>query len=572
MTILKQTRKFELDGKGLITLSPSDYVTTGGEGSVYRKNQWIVKLYTDAQKMTRDHMGEKIRLLSALAHDSIVAPIGMVRTAAGDPVGFFMPYVHGDPLVQFFTNDFRARTSVNDKMAAALCARMRETVEYAHGANALMIDANEFNWLAFRKESELYPRVIDVDSWAVGPFKGSVIMPSIRDWHAKEFSAASDWFAWGVVTFQVMTGIHPYKGTLDGFARGDLEGRMKANKSVFTKGVRLNRAVRDFALIAPPLRSWYEAAFEKGERSKPPSPLDRTHVAPQAIVRRVIVSAGGTLVFDKLYDRERVTRVFPCGVFQLEDGSLLEGATKRRIGMLSLSGEVVRVEGGWLLGDLSDHALAFTYVAEATLAASALTIPLASEKLFRSGSRLFAVTERGISEIALSMFGKPILSLGKTWGALPHATQFFDGVGVEDALGAKYLVLPFGDAACAEVRVPELDGALVLNAKAGVRVVSAAIVGKNGTYERYDFVFDRDYRSYALSKTAIDTPELNLVHLPKGVAVSIENDGELTIAVPKTGVVSKIADRHVASDMLLAHWDDRVLYLDDGVLWSVRMK
>jgi len=170
------------------------------------------------------------------------------------------------------------------------------------------------------------------------------------------------------------------------------------------------------------------------------------------------------------------------------------------------------------------------------------------------------------------MFGKPILSLGKTWGALPHATQFFDGVAVEDALGAKYLVLPFGDAACAEVRVPELDGALVLNAKAGVRVVSAAVVGKKGTYERYDFVFDRDYRSYALSKTAIDTPELNLVHLPKGVAVSIENDGELTIAVPKTGVVSKIADRHVASDMLLAHWDDRVLYLDDGVLWSVRMK
>jgi hypothetical protein len=83
------------------------------------------------------------------------------------------------------------------------------------------------------------------------------MMASIRDWHTPKVGIETDRFALAVVTFQVYTGIHPYRGTLDGYKRTEMERRMKEKKSVFTTGVRLNQAVRDFSCIPSPLLAWY---------------------------------------------------------------------------------------------------------------------------------------------------------------------------------------------------------------------------------------------------------------------------------------------------------------------------
>lgn len=571
-----QARKIVLEGKGPLTLRPSDYVTEGGEGAIYRSGNLVIKIYADPEKMRRESMADKLRLLARFKHEYIVAPEGVVSKPSGEPIGFYMPYAEGEPLARVFTNDFRQREAFNGEMTKNLVARMRDVVEFAHQGGAVMVDANELNWLACLKGAHApSPRVIDVDSWAIGRFGASVIMPSIKDWHTKGFTPATDWFAWAVVSFQVWSGIHPYKGTLDGFDRDDLLGRMKANKSVFTKGVRLNRAVRDFGTIPGPLLSWYEATFEKGERTKPPSPFETGVTTPRAaLTLRTRTTATGSLTFEKLFGDvgNPAVKVFPSGVVLLRDGSLVDLRTKRVLGKFSSGdSELVKVDGGWWMGSVVGNALEFQYVSEATGLSEPLSLPISAQGLFRAENRLFAITGGGMTELALSIFGKPMLSVGKTWSVLPNSTKWFDGLGVEDALGAMFLVLPFGEKACAMVRVPELDGRIPLAGVAGLRFAAVVTVDRNGKYERFEFTFDREYRSYAHRCAAVDTPELNMAVLPKGVAASIENDGELTILVPTSGKAAKVADKHIATDMILGHWDDRVCYLERGAVWSVRM-
>jgi len=186
--------------------------------------------------MLREGLVGKIKLLSKLQHKFIVAPTGIVQSKNGKPIGFCMPFSSGEPLPRVFTNDFRVRTGFDDKDASVLVHRMREVVQFAHSNRALLIDANEMNWLAVlagNKGPE--PRVIDVDSWAIGQWSAKVIMPSIRDWHAKQFDQNTDWFAWGIVTFQIYTGIHPYKGKLVGFKPSEMEKRMKAQEMYLLK-------------------------------------------------------------------------------------------------------------------------------------------------------------------------------------------------------------------------------------------------------------------------------------------------------------------------------------------------
>jgi hypothetical protein len=568
-------KKVVLEGRGPLTLRDSDYVTAGGEGSIYKANATVVKLYTDPLKMARDGMAEKVKLLKNLNHPSIVAPQGLVLDEQGKPLGFYMPWVEGEPLSRVFVTDFRTRTNFGDKQAMILVNEMRESVRHAHSQQAVMVDANELNWLVgLQNPTKPQPYIIDVDSWAVGKWPAKVIMPSIRDWHASHFDEKTDWFAWGVVTFQVFTGIHPYKGGLDGYKPGALEQRMKANASVFTQGVRLPQAVRDFATIPGPLLDWYQATFQQGARTLPPSPFDTTKLAQAAKVMRTVMTATGALKYQKLFGRtnDPVLRVWPSGAAWLGSGIVVDLETGQNLhAITSADAEVVRMGNGWLLADWQSNngpkLLVFTYVEGQT--ATSLSLTMQVRRLFRAGDRLFAVTDRELVELQLRVLGKPLLTLGQRWSIMPNAMQWFEGVAVADMLGASFLYLPVGNNGMVQVRVPELDGLKPLVAKAGNRFVSIIGVNRQGDYQKLELTFSADYQTYKLWQGGIDTPNLNAALLPKGVTAAVLDDGELTIFVPTSGTLNKIKDRGITTAINLTHWGDKVVYLQDGNVWQV---
>jgi hypothetical protein len=485
-----------LEHKGTVTLCNSNYVTSGGEGTIYKISDMVVKIYHKPDEAKRRGMPDKIRLLAQLKHPYVSSPAGLVTKPNGDLLGHYLPYIDGHHLAGVFTNDFWLKEGFTNGHASTLVDRMREVFSFAHQNKATLVDANELNWFTLFSGKDPEPRVIDVDSWSIGRWPATVIMPSIRDWHSKAFNERTDWFAWGIVTFQIYTGLHPYKGTLDGFDRGDLEGRMKANASVFSKGVRLNRAVRDLSTIPNLLLSWYEAAFQNGERTIPPSPFDTSVVTPRAaqVLRMVTTGRTGLLVFEKLVDfpGDPAVKTFHCGTVLLSSGRLIDLATKREICKIaSRNCEVVKSGNGWLVAEMQNREIHFQYVEESSLKLTVLSLRLNGHNLVSFENRLFVVTDAGLSEVKLTLLGKPIASLGKTWGAMLNSTKWFQGVGVMDAMGAKYVITPFGEESVVQERIRELDALRIVTAKSGNRFVSLIGLDKNGDYHKFEIAFDR---------------------------------------------------------------------------------
>jgi hypothetical protein len=570
--------KVVLKERGPLTLNPSDYVASGGEGVVYRKGHTGIKIYHDWRAKLADNIPDKLALLGKLRHPAIVSPQGLVVDESGHmPLGFYMPWAGGEPLPRVFTNAFWTRTGFDISHAKTVAERMREAVQYVHGEGVVLVDANEMNWLAELNDPS-NPKVclLDIDSASVGRWNAKVIMPSIRDWHTREFTALSDWFSWGVVTFQVFTGVHPYKGRLDGFGLHALEERMRANASVFASGIHLNRAVRDFRLIPGPLLDWYHATFENGERTLPPEVFahgSSKYTPAQAL--HITVTTTGSLIFEKLFNdpTDSVVHVYSCGVIRLASGALVDVSTKRCIkATCSSFCEVVTADGGWIVADRQTGVWQLSHISGASLQETPLRMSISARAVVSSEGRMFAVSQSGLTELKVRFLGKPILAVGKTWRLMWNATNWFDGVGVEDALGSTFLAIPFGKSSCAHIRVPELDQMTAVTARVAGSLVLVICADKQGVYHRLLFLFDSGFTSYECYASVVQGPELDATILPRGVVAEIERDGELTISVPSRKIANVVSDKHITTDMELTRWDERVLYIRTGALWSVRMK
>lgn len=569
----------ELVGRGSATLSEACHVATGGEASVYGLGDVIVKVYLDDAKMARDGMVEKVAALRPFKTSRIVAPEGIVLAKkTSRPVGFYMGRAVGEPMPRVFTTSFWRRASFTVASANKVVEAMREVMSFAHAGGAIMVDANELNWIV-SVGADPEPRVVDVDSWAVGRWPARVVMRSIRDWHTTGVNESSDRFAWAVVTFQLYAGIHPYKGTLAGYRQDEWGKRMQANASVFTKGVKLNDAVRDFGEIPSSLLDWYEAVFQHGERSAPPSPLAPVGRVPAAAVVRHAASSGGSgaLVFDKIFDVYPVVRTWPCGaVLARAPGGLQvwEAGRRRKLydaSVSSTSCEVVKVAGGYVVGEVDAGIPRFYHVDDAGGAAVQMDLRISGHELFRGEDRLFLATSAALLELGYVELLRPTLSVKSRISILhPQAVRWFEGVGVEKAFEATFLILPFRDKACATVRVPELDGLEVVSARAGARFAALVCEDRSGDLVKVELAFDADYATYKVWKACTDSPDLNLAVLPRGVCATIVRDGELVVFVPSSGVVKKVADGRVSTRMVLGNFGDVVVCVDGGTLWSLR--
>lgn len=564
---MKGNIKVTLEGRGPLTLRDGDYVATGGEGSIYRANDTVIKLYADASKMIRDGMNDKVHVLAKLKHDSIVAPQGVVLNESAAPVGYYMPFADGEPMARAFVSDFRTRTGFTDGDALKAVEAMREVVSFAHSQQALMVDANELNWLLQLSKSGPIPKVIDVDSWAIGRWPATVIMPSIRDWNAKTFDELTDWFAWGIVAFQLFTGIHPYKGKIDGYKPGELVRRMKERASVFDPRVKLPHSVRDFACIPAPLLDWFQSTYQNGVRAEPPSALGAPKLPQPAKVLHASVSSSGAVTLEKLigYPNNPALKVWPSGAVLMRGHEVIDLADKRVFGTGTVDSEVVRVGNGWLFADHNWSGM-FKYYDGNQF--QSVMFPLAVKRYFRSGNRLFAVTDKDLIELQFRMLGKPTISAGFRMGIRPNSTSWFDGVAVQDVFGNAFLLLPT-ETGLVQPRVKELDGTNIVSAKASGRFAVFVVLDKSGDYRKVELSFDKTFSTYTSWVGGTDSADLNVAIIPTGVVATIVNDGELVLFVPSNGNVNKVKDSAIRTDMALTSWGDKLLYLKDGEVWRI---
>lgn len=577
-----------LPGKGDVVLTAADHVATGGEGSVYLKNGHAFKLFLDPVAARARGIAEKVRLLAGIRHPYIVAPIDVVLDGKHETVGYYMPAATGVPLVKTFTNTWRAENRFDDEQAARLVENMRATVSEAHRRGALLIDGNEMNWLADGVE----PRVLDVDSWQIGPFVGTAIMASIIDYHSPAPDAGTDWFAWAIVTFQVFSGVHPYKGGHPDFQRADLEGRMRANASVFDPRVRLNAAVRPFSTIPTALRDWYQGVFQEGERGVPPSALPipmnpklttrpQPRDAPTGILRRdlLLVLPGA------------IRRVANGIALYGDDGRLaahdilrdqaLPGASQELLERsLRGAGDFVRAGEGVVWVGLTSAGIQAIRIPGARdpqpLDTESAALPLHGDRIVVWGNRAFALnrkSELGMAELVLQTIGdKQILAVRNSWPVAMLSTRVMDGFAITDCLGAPFVVMPEGEVGLRIARAAELQDYRVINGygrSASDVVVVAQRRADDLTYRLRLQLLGLEFEVRDIEPA--DDSDLRMVTTPRGVSVAVFDDAEVRIWGPGGAGEKTVADASALTGQVFFGLEDRVCYWEDRKIFRLSM-
>ena len=260
------TMRIHLPQGTMVQLTPSHFVGQGGQGRVFAQPPWAYKVYHDEmQAMSVDKMKE----LSEIGHRQVLTPHDPITNDSGHLVGYSMPYVTSSvPLCRLYTRDYQARHGLDTDDIVRLVRQIVGLMNHIHDAGILVVDLNGLNILVSGDHTTVY--FIDTDSYATPSFPPTALLDSVRDPLSGDdcFHEGSDWFSFAVVTFQLFTGVHPYRGQHPHLKT--LKERMRAGVSVFDPQVIRPPSANQFEHIPHRLRAWYRDVFEKGHRQAPP--------------------------------------------------------------------------------------------------------------------------------------------------------------------------------------------------------------------------------------------------------------------------------------------------------------
>ena len=546
--------KITVKGK-TITLTRNDFLASGGEGSVYVKRSKAYKIYNDPKRMIP--IG-KINELSVLSDKNIIKPEDVIFNRK-KPVGYTMRFVKNTfALCQLFTKAFKDRHGLTPDMCVKLIKSMQETVRHIHENNILIVDLNEMNFLSDSKFTELY--FIDVDSYQTKSYPATALMESVRDRHSTRFSEGTDWFSFAIVTFQLLIGIHPYKGKHPNIK--GMDARMDKNISVFDSKVRVPKSCLPFKTIPPAYLDWYKAVFDRGLREPPPMAIGKAGV----VVATRLVAGSDKFEMKKLFecqwDIHRYAR-------HMQSECLLgKGICFDRKHYLDIQPPYsIAFHGSTpVAAQLQGDKLVLTNVRMQK------KIPnnVIAEKLMAYDGRLYAKSGDNILEI--QFFGsevQPVVGQKLVGKVLAQATQLFHGVAIQNMLGTYYASIFPAEGQCIQTRLGFLDGYRIVEAKYE-RNVLMVIGVKKGKYDR--FVFDVASGAIRTVKD-VSNAGLNFTVLDNGICVCIDEQERVEIFHKrKINQLKVVDDPAIHGGMRLFTDGGKVLFADGRDLFSFTMK
>lgn len=520
--------KVIVQGAGEVSLTQRDFVSQGGEGAVYAKDRTAYKVYTDPKKMIP--VG-KIAELSAITDPGVIRPERVLTDTSGAPIGYTMRYAGSDCVVlcQSFTKAFRQRVGLGHDQVLRLVQRLREEVASVHAASALVVDLNEMNFLLDRTLTDVF--AIDVDSYQTKSYPATALMESVRDRHAKKnhFDAGTDWFAFAITSFQMFVGIHPYKGKHPGLKT--LDERMLANVTVLDKSVAVPSACYSFDVIPKGYRAWYEQVLTKGERSAPPVDVLAMPVVAQVLA--VLASSGQLEVTEAGRFEGDVIGVW-------EHGGRLVVATEKWIyvdGKKTVKNTLGEIRGVCFSNKMSKPILA----TRSGLVDAVTGLPVAfgcqMDEATSYGGRLYVRSGDKILEVIPNDVGTGVICAPRVvTSCMERATRLWDGCAIQNMLGATWVSIFPRAGEAPQVRVPELDGKTIVDAKYDGGVLMVVAASRAGRYDRLVLRFSEDGQKYDLRVIPdVDPSGLNFITLDSGVCVCLGEDGRLEAFSTKMG-------------------------------------
>lgn len=564
-----------LPSKGKISLDKRDFISQGGEGKIFGHGGIIYKIYHKSDGMIPS---AKIKELQVLDHNWILKPIDIILNEKNRPVGFTMKWVKDAyPLCKLFPTSFRNKNGVTPENALALTENIKILTEFIHSKDCLIIDGNEMNYLV--SNNFIIPYSIDVNSYQTPHFPATMIMPSIRDWHSKEFSRLSDWFSFAIISCQLFIGIHPYKGTHKNFKKGDIIGRMKANASIFGKNVFLPKPVRDFSHIPVEYMNWYVSLFEDGQRVPPPGVSKLLKIVqviyeqfPQKsnnFVIKIMQEYSDTIIYHKTRSSVNIVTTKDKKIYLEKKAYKIQDLktdiifTPRTLTPIAIN---IKKENNISLKNL--------YTEE-----NISIILKASNKIIVENT-LYLVYNGELIQINFNeTSGKILASVKNSWQIMPKSSIVFNSIIYQNVLGKASLIIPVPEKdSCMMKYMPELDSYRIIYIKRHKNVciaIGQEIKSRSAENDQLIFRFDASYNNYdcrIVEKIDYDYP--NFIVLPSGIVILINQDNQLEIfsANPRSNKVRLIKDDIIDSSMILATDGIRALFYREDKLYSINIR
>ena len=549
-----------------INLGKNKFINSGGEGSIYASRGTAFKIYNNSKCVIPY---SKIKELSTIHNSNVIKPEQLVLNLRHKPIGYTMKHIPTSyALCQIFPKAFRDRTGMDMKNVLNLVQKMQKTIADIHKQKILIVDLNEMNFLVDKKFDNIF--FIDVDSYQTPNFPATAIMESIRDRHTTTFSELTDWFSFGIVSFQMFTSIHPYKGkhlTIKG-----LEDRMKANIPVFHKDVKFPKVCLPFDVIPQAYKEWYKAIFFEGKRLAPPTEPVQVLVIPVKVQ-----TVSGNEDFDIMeifeynsniikYISENGTRAtITTNDLYISQKKISQTYNKNtHIAITPLSNKIISaslVDGYVLLYNSSDGATP--------------KHDIKADDMMSYKDRIYIKNKDIISELEFIEMGKNIHVIPKHVGnVMENATKFYDGVIIQNILGSFVASIFPSSGLHYQIQCPEFKSYQIIDAKYRDKVLIVIAVQK-GKYDKFILKFDDKFSSYSLRKVNdISYTGINFAVLENGITVHINENEEIEIFSNKkdANTVKVIDNDAIHGDMKLFNDGVQVIFAKGKKLYKLKMK
>ena len=553
-----------------VTLTQNNFVAKGGEGKIFQRGNLAYKIYEDLSKMIP---AGKIVELSQLNKPNILRPIDLIINKKRQNVGFTMNWL-GDDVVALckpFTNTFRQNNGIEDSMIVELVENMKKLTQFIHSHNCLIVDGNELNYLV--GNDFLTPYFIDVNSWQTKSYPATAIMPSIRDWTTESFTPLTDWFSFAIVTFQLFTGIHPFKGKHKQYRKNDFVSRVKNRISVFNGEVRLPPTTRDFNIIPASYKDWYYKIFENGDRKPPPEVPGYAGVAQ--ITVKLIKSTGSFEIESIREFDERILYHNPTTDITKTESKIYLGRTDYKISQ-GVEVLLTPLEQIPVLVKISNKKIHFKSLKpgytfkEVDLNCSDMMI--VNDVLYlKNGPKLIEMDFKTNGQIII-----PLIKM--VWNIESLSSKLLSNIIYQSVLGKAFLCIPLpnksGKSSFIVKPIPELDDYQIIDAKYDNHVC-ILMAHKGAEYYRIILTFDEKYNSYKCRVVrGVDYIPLNFIVLDNGVCINIIEDNLIEIFFNKISKVdvNQIEDPDIDNSMRLCKDGTIVKFFKDKTIYSMKMK
>lgn len=265
-------------GTQTLRLADRDLLGRGGEACVYRHGDLALKIYHPEPPSRRSLRAAKLAAFPKNLPPEVIRPEALLHDPGGEVIGFSMKHVAGARDLGLLS---RRRTIDAAPAAAELLAffdRLQTVLGALHAAGVVAGDLNDGNVLV---TPALEPRLIDADSMQFGTFRCTVAHERCLDPRLygidlssrTVFDAGSDLYAFAVLLFSALTGVHPFGGVHPQLPT--LLRRAEARVSVLRAEVVLPKTALPPGALPDELRAWFEDVFERDHRQ----PLDAAVLA-----------------------------------------------------------------------------------------------------------------------------------------------------------------------------------------------------------------------------------------------------------------------------------------------------